>query len=188
MNKRYYVVSDLHLHHERLCTFTFKDSDRLIRRHPFTDSGFTDIEDHDQFIIQQWNDTVSAGDTVYVLGDVVINRKGLYKLDLLNGRKILVPGNHDIFHIDDYRNHFADVRGYIVRNEVIFSHIPVYSGQLEHRFKLNCHGHTHQNLVMMKKNGADISDPRYMNVCYEQLKDYKPISIDEVYAYRDRVR
>ena len=49
-------------------------------------------------MVQRWNDVVSDGDEVWIVGDLVL---GQLTVNLsahvwrLKGRKILVPGNHD---------------------------------------------------------------------------------------------
>lgn len=53
------------------------------------------IEEHDQDIIDNWNSVVRIGDTVYHLGDVAFGRASVEKVDLLNGVKHLILGNHD---------------------------------------------------------------------------------------------
>ena len=131
-------------------------------------------------------------DKVYHLGDVVINRRALKTLARLNGDKVLIRGNHDIFRDDEYREYFRELRAYHVMNGMILSHIPVHVESLA-RFGTNIHGHLHQNRVM-KMRGVDVTtgevlyskeiDPRYHCVCVEHT-DYAPISLEEVY---DRIR
>jgi calcineurin-like phosphoesterase family protein len=117
----------------------------------------------------------------------VINRKYLATLGRLNGDKVLIRGNHDIFKLEDYTEYFRDVRGYHVMNGLILSHIPVHSDSLA-RFGCNVHGHLHANRVM-KARGVDARtgemlygkeiDPRYFNVSVEQT-DFAPILFEDV--------
>lgn len=48
-------------------------------------------------LVERWNDRVSEGDTVWVLGDVCMGKitDSLAVAATLRGHKILVPGNHD---------------------------------------------------------------------------------------------
>jgi calcineurin-like phosphoesterase family protein len=121
------------------------------------------------------------------LGDVVINRKSLQILDRLNGDKVLIKGNHDIFPLKDYVKYFRDIRAYHVMNGCILSHIPVHKDSIA-RFGANIHGHTHGNRVrklrgVNVKTGellySDVIDPDYFCVCVEQT-DYRPISFEDV--------
>ena len=141
----------------------------------------------DEAMIKAWNDRVQPNDTVYHLGDVVINRKALKTLLRLNGRKVLIKGNHDIFKLEDYTPYFADIRAYKIIDGMIMSHIPLHESAL-YRFGTNLHGHTHSNRVK-KARGVDArtgeilysdeNDVRYHCVCVEQT-DFAPISYEDV--------
>ena len=50
-----------------------------------------------QALIERWNDSVHSDDTVWVLGDVALGRidETLALVGGLNGRKLLLAGNHD---------------------------------------------------------------------------------------------
>jgi calcineurin-like phosphoesterase family protein len=49
-------------------------------------------------LVYNWNSVVAPTDTVWALGDVAIGRSGLAHVSRLNGRKLLVAGNHDSCH------------------------------------------------------------------------------------------
>lgn len=49
----------------------------------------------DSGLIKRWNASVEPSDTVWVLGDVALSPKAIWPVSHLNGRKILVAGNHD---------------------------------------------------------------------------------------------
>ena len=53
---------------------------------------------------------------------------------------------------------------------IIFSHIPIHPCQLEGRFTLNVHGHSHSN---------QIDDKRYMNICPEII-GYDPLTLEQI--------
>ena len=58
---------------------------------------FTDVSAMNDALVQNWNDEVSPGDTVWVVGDFALGKisETLPIAGGLNGRKILVAGNHD---------------------------------------------------------------------------------------------
>lgn len=59
---------------------------------------FQTVEEMDEFLIDQWNATVSPGDTVYHLGDLTFKQRTIEDiLPYLNGSIILIVGNHDPF-------------------------------------------------------------------------------------------
>lgn len=84
MSKTFFT-SDLHLGHRNLLKFT--------KPRPFNS-----IDEHDEAILENWNSVVKQEDTVYVLGDIAMNKDpdelGKY-LTRLNGHKHLILGNHD---------------------------------------------------------------------------------------------
>jgi calcineurin-like phosphoesterase family protein len=142
----------------------------------------------DEFMVAAWNERVRPTDKVYHLGDVVINRKALGIMRRLNGDKVLIRGNHDIFPDTEYREHFRELRAYHVMNGLILSHIPLHEASLG-RFGTNIHGHLHANRVM-KARGIDARtgetlysneiDPRFHCVCVEQTPDFAPILFEDV--------
>lgn len=175
-----FIVSDTHFGHEKTCT-VFKRADGTPLR------PFGSAEEMDEFMIAAWNERVGPKDKVYHLGDVVINRKALKTLARLNGDKVLIRGNHDIFPDVEYREHFRELRAYHVMNGMILSHIPVHPESLG-RFGVNIHGHLHANRVK-KIRGVNARtgellysneiDPRYHCVCVEQT-DFAPILFEDV--------
>jgi calcineurin-like phosphoesterase family protein len=174
-----FLTSDTHFGHVNICNFTNYDGSPV--------RPWDSVEEMDEEMVKRWNDTVGLKDKVYHLGDVVINRKSLQILDRLNGDKVLIKGNHDIFPLKDYVKYFRDIRAYHVMNGCILSHIPVHKESIA-RFGANIHGHTHGNRVM-KTVGAytdgtlirskDKIDPDYFCVCVEQT-DYTPIAFEDV--------
>lgn len=169
-----FLVSDTHFGHTNICKFHNYDGTKT--------RPWDSVEEMDEDMVKRWNATVGPKDKVYHLGDVVINRKALSILDRLNGDKVLIKGNHDIFKLNDYTKYFRDIRGYHVMNGCILSHIPVHKDSIA-RFGANLHGHTHSNRVM-KTVGVwpfrrKVIDPDYFSVCVEQT-DFKPILFEEV--------
>ena len=175
-----FLTSDTHFGHAGVCKFT--ESDGVTKIRPWTDPSEMDEE-----MIKRWNDRVRPNDKVYHLGDVVINRRSLSTLSRLNGDKVLIRGNHDIFRDDEYRLYFRELRAYHVMNGMILSHIPLHEASLG-RFGVNIHGHLHSNRVKKArgidaKTGATLysneNDVRYHCVCVEQT-DFTPILFEDV--------
>lgn len=82
MNK-VFVCADLHFSHKNIIKYE--------------DRPFADTEEMDRKLIENWNSVVDKDDKVYVLGDVAFTSKTRtsYIVQQLNGKKILVMGNHD---------------------------------------------------------------------------------------------
>ena len=185
-----FLVSDTHFGHAGVCRFTRNDGCTPLR--PWDDPA-----EMDEAMVKAWNERVRPNDKVYHLGDVVINRRALTTLSRLNGDKILIRGNHDIFKDEDYTPYFRSLRAYHVMNGMILSHIPIHEESLG-RFGVNIHGHTHANRVMRtvdrgEFNNDDIYnqgrwvpnmvreiDTRYHCVCVEQTPDFAPILFEDV--------
>ena len=171
-----FLVSDTHFGHAGVCRFTRNDGVTKLR--PWDDPA-----EMDEAMVERWNERVRPNDKVYHLGDVVMSRKSLAIMRRLNGDKVLIRGNHDIFRDTDYREHFRELRAYHVMNGMILSHIPIHSESLG-RFGTNIHGHLHANRVMvpLAMSGVlDRIDTRYHCVCVEQT-DFAPILFEDVIA------
>ncbi len=80
------ITSDTHWGHVNIA--------KLANR-PFDNSVST--TEMDQFLIEKWNKAVNDNDTVLHLGDVAMGlvKETLLNIKKCNGRKILIPGNHD---------------------------------------------------------------------------------------------
>lgn len=166
-------IADLHLGHENMA----------IKR------GFKDAEEHDQHIKKCWNSVVHKKDTVYILGDVSMERKDVYPfLNELNGRKIVILGNHDM------RNHIHELLKYVDQvagmmryakkgfPKIWLTHCPVHPMELLHRVRLNIHGHIHELSVLKHPSVADELDDvdeRYICVSCEHV-DYTPKTLDQL--------
>lgn len=63
----------------------------------FDNRPFKTVEEMNAALVNNWNDVVATEDIVYVLGDMFWCKAGeaQHVLDQLNGRKILIRGNHD---------------------------------------------------------------------------------------------
>ena len=175
-----FLVSDTHFGHTGVCRFTRNDGVTKLR-------PWDNADEMDEAMVKAWNERVRPNDKVYHLGDVVINRKALSIMHRLNGDKVLIRGNHDIFRDDEYREYFRELRAYHVMNGMILSHIPLHPESLG-RFGTNIHGHLHANRVKKPrgfnaKTGeilySDENDVRYHCVCVEQT-DFAPILFEDV--------
>ncbi len=134
---------------------------------------FKTIEEHDDFIIEEWNAVVQKNDVIYHLGDVAFRDFPIYKLGFLNGHKRLIMGNHDQYsRLQGLFEEFNGVKYW--KDGILLSHVPVHIGQME-RFKFNFHGHLHS-----KK----LDDPRYFNLSCEWTCN-RPINYDEL---KERMR
>ena len=132
----------------------------------------------DEFLIKKWNETVSENDLVFHLGDVIIAgaQRAEMILKRLNGRKILILGNHDCFSKTKYRKlGFEPYERYFYKDWLMthkpVDEIPLSIAVENDLLKGNIHGHTHS------QNGH-LNQKMYKCCCVE-LIDYKPILFEE---------
>ncbi len=163
--QRVFGIGDTHFGHKKMV-----HGDMTERIRPFLS-----IEDHDEELVRRWNSVVDPRDLVYHLGDVVINRWALQACARLNGRKILVMGNHDIFRMEEYLQYFDQLRGAVNYSNMLLTHIPVHPSQMT-RFDGNIHGHLHHRYVTDAAGELDI---RYECISTERV-NYTPVLLDEV--------
>lgn len=174
-----WFISDTHFSHTNILKFEGE-------KRPFSS-----IEEHDEELIRRWNNRVLPGDTVLHLGDVAFKPATSLEdiLPRLNGRKTLIPGNHDAGSLGRYLQYFEEVVGCVQdkQNGILFSHFPVHPQELEYRYKVNVHGHTHSKVVVckgsvnhVKENIFEVPDKRYLNISCEHT-NLAPISRDELW-------
>lgn len=156
---RIWLISDTHFGHSNILKY-----EPVLR-------PFKTIQQHDEELIYRWNHVVKPDDTVWHLGDVAFGRENLEVLDRLNGRKNLVPGNHDAYGWELYLKRFNKVLPYAKLGGAFLSHVPIHECQFS-RVVGNIHGHMHSKTV---------NDPRYVNVSVEQT-DLAPILLEKVLA------
>lgn len=136
--------------------------------------GFETIEEHDNHIIECWNSTVHKKDTVWILGDITMEKKEPYKLlSKLNGIKNVVLGNHDLpQHTEELLKYTNKICGSFEYKGCILTHIPIHKSEMK-RYRLNIHGHLHL---------TDIGGDRYINVSCEKV-GYKPVLLNDIIRY-----
>lgn len=134
-----FVTSDLHFDHKNILKFN-----------PAT-RPFRDMEHMNAEMIREWNERVAADDLVYILGDVAFCNpsKATAIVRSLNGRKILIQGNHDKKLVADanFRACFEEIHVYHEVNcngvKVCFFHYPIAEWNQCHRGSVHLHGHLH---------------------------------------------
>jgi calcineurin-like phosphoesterase family protein len=173
--RRSFVISDHHFAHDKLYSFRRPDGSLL---RPWA----ANAAEADEMMIEAHNSIVRNQDTTYFGGDVAIKASGLKLLSRMNGRKVLIRGNHDIFRLKQYAEHFADIRGTHKIGRIILSHYPLHRRSIPKWCQANLHGHTHANDVQRRTWwGAYRPDPLYRNMSIEKI-GIAPIDIEEIIA------
>lgn len=151
-----WFISDYHFYHKNVLTYENRP--------------FSDIKEHNQYIIDVNNSLVKENDNLYILGDVSFIESGVKLLEKLNGNKVLILGNHDKPKFTNlYLKYCSKVVSTLNYRNYLLSHIPIHPDSLG-RYKGNIHGHLHSKIL---------NDFRYLNVSVEQY-NYHPISFEQI--------
>lgn len=135
-----FVTSDLHFGHTNVIKFC-----------PETRGMFSSAEEMNEGMIEAWNKEVSNDDTVYILGDVAFMpaSDACKILARLNGKKILIEGNHDYRIVRDrmFRSYFQDIyklyEFVYQKQKIVMCHYPLAAWNQSHRGAIMLHGHLH---------------------------------------------
>ena len=146
--------------------------------------GFTSSQEHDEAIIQNWNEVVSPDDIVYHCGDLMLgdNTYGIECVKRLNGHIKLIRGNHDTdAKIKMYKEAelFEAIQfAYRIRfkkYEYLMTHYPtlVWNGE-DPKPVWNIHGHDHDKSIFHETG-------HNYDVCMEAHNCY-PVSLEQIHA------
>ena len=165
-----WFTSDLHFCHDK--EFVWKAR------------GFNNIEEMNQAIVDRFNSKIQPEDTLYILGDVMLNdnEAGEKYLSQIKGKKIFIRGNHDTNpRVEIYKKYtdeeikYADMIKY-KKKTFYLSHYPTLTGNIGeefHKVILNLHGHTHQT-------ESFTDDNFYMYHVGVDSHDCYPVHIDDI--------
>ena len=186
-NMAIFYIADTHFGHENVIRFDKRP--------------FANVEMMKEDMIERWNKKVGKNDTVYILGDFCW--KNVNPLEMgaeLNGRKILITGNHD----RELPKETRGLGGFVRQDKlveikdngrhVILCHYPLPF----HRVAYNedfwmLYGHVHgtieeDHLRRLRKEIIDVAHDapgratgHFMNVgCMMPWMDYTPRALDEI--------
>jgi calcineurin-like phosphoesterase family protein len=165
-----YITSDTHFNHSNIIKYCNR---------PFVDAP---TMDHN--ILKNWNDTVTPEDEVYHLGDVGQWFKGVSWLEevlpKLNGKKYLIPGNHDRRLLRDIKKYFEILPPIhnikLTLEEVgpvslVLCHYPIWSWEGMFHGSIHCYGHTHAHVPELHRAAVHVG---------VDTNNFRPISIEEI--------
>lgn len=156
-----FMISDTHFCHNNIIKYCNRPFDN------------TDIMNN--YIIEKWNNTVQPTDTIYMLGDFCLGTKEtiINIGSQLNGKKILIKGNHDRGTNQTYFNAgFEQIisKPIIYAEKYILSHHPFE--ELPQGFYNIC-GHTHP------EQNYTLAEPMVFNVGVE-ANNYQPVLFEDI--------
>jgi len=140
------------------------------------DRPWKTVEEMDEALISNWNAEVHKQDQVIIVGDFAWKNHIAY-LDRLNGRKILVRGNHDDFS-KKVESKFSEVHDLLERKfegqRIVMCHYPMRGWRGAANGSWHLYGHHH---------GTAQEDPG--SCCFDIGVDvwfYRPVSLEVVAA------
>ena len=146
------------------------------RINPLTLKTFSCIEEHDQFIIDSWNKTLSPKDTLIIAGDYAWRNHNHY-IGAIHSKQILVKGSHDKMPQDCLRNFTAVYDGMWVTAihgvRFVITHCPMLTWEGSHYNSINAFAHAHLRI-------EEREDIRSMDVGVDGSPNYTPWNIDFV--------
>lgn len=177
-----YLTSDWHINHDK--EFIYEKR------------GFSNVNEMNDKIIENYNSIITNQDTVYMLGDLCLGTLDKLKesnyLENLNGNIKFIIGNHDS---DEKINYYKQIKnieiiGYATylkykKYRFYLSHYPTitsYADDKKLKSKvLNLYGHTHQTEKFYNNNytmfhvGVDSNNLFPINIddIIEEIKDCK---------------
>lgn len=171
-----YFISDTHFGHANTIYYDNR---------PFSSVG-----EMDEALINNWNEKVTPGDNVYILGDFSWYKPDRAEAILrqLNGAICLIRGNHDHYDLKGF-SEIADYKEIKYNGtDIILSHYPILFWNKQHRGSIHLYGHVHSStewnaIERYKTEQEQLMDTRlhmYNVGCMMPWMNYAPQSIEEI--------
>lgn len=128
---------------------------------------FKDAEHMNEELIERWNRTVSAKDTVYHLGDFAFRGKPAHEYSkYLNGTIITIQGNHDPKNWGELILNIS-----IGKQKLVLCHYPLeeWEGFYRGAYHVHCHQHKSEPLSAKNRFNVTVEAWDYTPVSFEQL-------------------
>ena len=159
-----YLIGDLHMFDENIIKFEKRQ--------------FENAEKAAWEMIRSWNSVVKEEDTVYVLGDLFY--EGCTEEQIatimarLNGKVVLIVGNHDWSLLDVLSKYMEIIRYPIVKDDFwILSHEPMYVNEAAPYANIFAHVHNNPMYKTVSSRSFCVSAERinYTPILWEYVKD-----------------
>lgn len=178
-----FFISDLHFGHKNILSFDNRP--------------FSSIEEHDEFLINSWNNKVGIDDDVWILGDIswYNSTKTIEIFNQLNGIKHLCKGNHDgkLLKNRQVQNLFVEICDYKeIQIEkgvgIVLCHypIPCYNNHFYGWYHLYGHVHSSFEWNMMERNKYEMTElynkacKMYNVGCMMPYMNFEPKTLTEI--------
>ena len=179
-SSKLFFTSDTHFNHNNIITYCSRP--------------FDSVEQMNETLIANWNNTVPIDGTVFHCGDFALGGSEAWNkiLPRLNGKIYLILGNHDIKNFrQGYAGRFEEVSEQMTidvgKKRIILTHFPLLCYHGTWGTEQNCwnvHGHIHICKDKAANNGKDFERMKLVfPTQYDagvDLNNYTPISFDEL--------
>lgn len=178
MGNKFYIA-DLHYGHKNVLNFDNRP--------------FNSIEEMNEELVKRWNRVVTNGDQVYILGDMFWceDKEAIRVLDMLNGQKILVRGNHDRIKGKNSESRFVKVAEYMEIEDngrkIVLCHYPIPCFKNHFYGSYHLYGHVHNSFEWTMMLDCKNSMESYGQPCQMYnvgvmmpYMDYTPRTLDEI--------
>lgn len=173
-DEKVFFVADTHFGHRNILKYCNRP--------------FSNIEEMNEAIINNWNRVVNEDDVVFHLGDFSVGGAAEWTslLDRLNGRIFLVLGNHDMNNVDQgFMKRFEEVSMQMLisvgKQRIYLNHYPFlcYGGSYRGTWQLYGHLHTSSNPSGKDSSRISMMFPTQYDVGIDNNK-YTPVSFEDV--------
>jgi calcineurin-like phosphoesterase family protein len=174
MKSGIWFISDTHFSHKNIILYSNRP--------------FETVKEHDEKIIENWNQKVQKEDRIYHLGDFAFASKGYLQsiLDRLSGQIYFIRGNHDktmrgellkrLIIDTKYRELTVQDKDALGgKQKIILCHYPFETWNQMHYGSWSLHGHSHcaldssENKLRMHV-GVDTTN--FFPISYEEVKQH----------------
>jgi calcineurin-like phosphoesterase family protein len=128
-----FFTSDTHFNHHNIIKYENRP--------------FSNVEEMNEALINNWNEVVSKKDIIFILGDFIFKHMSFNELcSKLNGKKFFVRGNHDYA---KEANGWPDIIELNLKGEafLVLTHYPMLSWNRSFHGSWNLFGHTHSKYI-----------------------------------------
>jgi calcineurin-like phosphoesterase family protein len=179
MNKeiKVWFTSDTHFGHKKIMEYANRP--------------FDTVEKMDEELIRAWNSVVGQDDIVYHMGDFALTNSNKTKniLNRLNGRLILIVGNHEksVMDKEAVRERFISIKDkletYINKQFIVMCHYGMRVWNKSHHGAWMLYGHSHDS---MEHEAWGRSMDVGVDSAARILGEYRPFSFEEIKRIMDK--
>ena len=153
---------------------------------------YTNVEEMNRKLIENWNNVVKPDDLVFHLGDFAFGGQPLWRSirEQLNGNIILIKGNHDDRNLKNgckvlFDGVYDQVKFYIENRCIYLNHYPFlcyggsYRSEEDAVFQLFGHVHSGQNSTGLDNDRLKMLFPYQYDVGVDN-NNYTPVSWEQI--------